>query len=451
MMVSFAQEMLGYLVPSRKATRSFLFVLLLSTAVYSLLIMAIVSYIGVYMYYIPYGHVLQTVDLDFSGPRNAAYGALDVGKVPLINNNRVHYSVGIELVLPRDHHNRALGNFMVRMSRLDPQNIDGLKLSSGIKQGKWPLTHALMSDRLISPALNTMTTKPAILPHKSMIRESLELLVFSPLFLTGLKSEQEKLYIDMGKWEATKGLHLLIELDRDVHIASAGVRWTVHLTGLRYLMQEFRFSMAVIGTLFFWFVEVVFALLITWLVLTKYSKTIEPERAPALQIEAPEVEEFTDDVPDELVTSNLEPTLLNQLGADPDRTVNTDAESATLTGSASTPELGEHSPTMDTATLAETDYSLPTPAATPERIYEDDEEDNYVDRRKSEDDDDENENDSRGTSTGADVEEGQGSSSSSEQVQDIVSNSSNNNLTPATSTSRSSGDSNPWRRVARKN
>lgn len=416
------------MAPSRKATRSFLFVCLVTVAVYSLLGLAMVAYFGVYMYYIPHGQIALPLDLDFSGPRNAAYGTIDVSNIPLVHNGAVKYSVGIELGLPTDPHNKALGNFMVRMSRLSNQDIGSLTLSSSIKADKWPLTNAMTSDRLLQPTVNVMTTKPAILPHKSIVREIIETFLFELLYLTGLKSEHESLFIDMGTWEDAKDLLLLVELDRDVHISTAAVRWTVRWTGLRYLMHKYRFTMFVLGTLFFWFVEIVFALLVAWYILNHYGSETEARTESKQRRDAPQLPETTTSA-SETSYSYAEPelSLLDSLGRDPEYD-----DERTLASSNSL--LDQQSIITGSATLASSDHiGPPTPAATPGPV--DDEYEDYIDTQKNDGSTDE---DSTTTTTN------NGNSDDNDAQSPSVS--ANNAPSTATSTSLSSGSSNPWRR-----
>jgi hypothetical protein len=263
-----------------------------TTAAYILLIVAATSYLIAYHYYVPHAATIADLDLDFSFIGDGAYAAVDISNMRL---SLVPYKIAVRLDLPRDHYNQELGNFMVRMTTLDSgldafldQHLTLTANSSLIARiTRWPLTydHGYVLDR--KPF---MKTRPAILPYRSDLLESVDTMLFSPLYLTNLMSQRSLVDIEMVDWTSTatqNANYVVVELDRTVHINGASLVWTVQWQGIRYLMHQYKIIMFVVGTWFFWFIETVAMLLVAYFLFQMYSASEQGLSVPPTPIRVP--------------------------------------------------------------------------------------------------------------------------------------------------------------------
>lgn len=261
----------------RYYARSLLYTLIVSSALSVLFFIAPISYVASYYYYIPHGTFSIPVYLDYSG----RFGAYDLFSCENIIDARqtVDYFVELKLTLPRTPNNIRLGNFMTRTSVLSekelltsqPHGTNLLRYSSPQRR-KWPLQIDEKEE------LKKSIKKPMILPHRSLLTQTLDTLFTYPFYYIGWRPDMDHEVVKekvLNSYEQShnKEKNIVVELDRTVNVAKAELIFNVKWTGIRYLMHHYKLSMFIIGTMFFWTIENIVAGLVVLLIVYLFSSS----------------------------------------------------------------------------------------------------------------------------------------------------------------------------------
>jgi hypothetical protein len=172
---------------------------------------------------------------------------------------------------------------MVRTTMIDT-SLDvflannSLQGSQSNQPTKWPLTH---TGYVFDHKPRTISkTRPLILTYKSRLLETLDTLVYLPLYLLDWKKQKEILSAHLLDWHPAlrkNSTFAIVEIDRIVNVNSAHLVWEVKWWGFRYFMYRYRMISFIIGTLFFWTVENIFMLSVAYVVFNDYTAE-RPER-----------------------------------------------------------------------------------------------------------------------------------------------------------------------------
>lgn len=265
---------------SKSARRAYLTTFLVIVGGLLLLGLAIVAYTLFYWTYIPrigfertihlqFDNVLRKDDSRFDSAGNP-YGIVNLSP-DIVSTQR--YDVSVELTLPRTPDNRDAGNFMLEAAMFAPgAAIDPLK--NAIVRGAADVDNRLAFSR-----------RPAILSYRSMLVEYICKFVELPMYLTGWRSEAEKLTVRL--WESVEfprgwrnvpsTMRLDIQSTHRMQIYAAKATFRARFRGLRWIMYNHRIISAIVFITGFWVTELLFAGL-AWAGLTFY---MEPQQEKA--------------------------------------------------------------------------------------------------------------------------------------------------------------------------
>ncbi|CAN6623616.1 hypothetical protein TRVA0_009S02102 [Trichomonascus vanleenenianus] len=257
----------------QKSARSLLYMVIGSVAVFLLFVVAPISYILAYKYYIPYNSVRVPLQFDFSVVRTGAYDTLRLYNSPdatfvvpenldyeLKLKKSIDYTLSIELDIPRDNYNKEMGNFMVRTTWMDDiRPLFNRRKANRTVSHRWPLTSSFRYPDCISDRRVMRRTKPVILPYQSNLMNVFNTVFLYPCYVTGFCKEHSSVRVEMMNWShrSVRPLpeFLVVEIDREVHINSAAAEWTVQWRGVRYFMHHYKVTAFLVGSIFFWLVE----------------------------------------------------------------------------------------------------------------------------------------------------------------------------------------------------
>ncbi|ODQ64380.1 hypothetical protein NADFUDRAFT_43380 [Nadsonia fulvescens var. elongata DSM 6958] len=141
---------------SRKALRSYIYVVIALVANICLVILAVLLYLVIYQLYIPHESVVVPIHLDYSAVSDTVYAVTDI-----FDNSPLHYSklpdfkpgvsyeVWLNLKVPLTQHNQEMGNFMQKITLIDDlesfREVNALTLpkikKSLYQPSRWPLSH----------------------------------------------------------------------------------------------------------------------------------------------------------------------------------------------------------------------------------------------------------------------------------------------------------------------
>lgn len=197
-------------------TRTTLYVILFSCANIVLYVLAVLGYTVFYNTYVPYPQVTQP--LNFAG-----FNTTPVSQLLSIPNHK--FRVLVTLDLPRDSHNKALGNFLVGVNP-DPNG----------DQIRW---------------------RQSILPYKSELLEVIDTLTFLPLYLLGFSKQSTKVRLDFGVYDPAIDTMkaLMVYLNKPVNLESAQIDMQTEWEGMRYWMYKWRLVMWIVIPVLMWWIE----------------------------------------------------------------------------------------------------------------------------------------------------------------------------------------------------
>ncbi|KAK7206475.1 putative adipose-regulatory protein-domain-containing protein [Myxozyma melibiosi] len=278
--------------------KTYLRVTLAFSAATALLFSAIVSYLAFYNQYIPHDIISQPLYFDYKFQPLLASAPLLHRDSPALRSD-LPYTVSICLTVPRSPHNCDIGNFMLGLTvyRTDP--VISYRSSSGetlSRHGIAYLQRNRPSDALQSLAILDVA-RPAILPYRSPLFESLHTLFTIPLLIAGWTRESERLEIELADEfifsasHSLKDAYVAAQISEGVQVYDASLIWQAKLTGVRYLMRYYYVSTFIVAVGLFWATEVVAAFVVWGLVSLcfsggdSYQSVYRPERGIRREIE----------------------------------------------------------------------------------------------------------------------------------------------------------------------
>ncbi|XP_060711490.1 uncharacterized protein LOC132836180 [Hemiscyllium ocellatum] len=153
-----------------------------------------------------------------------------VGNISLLRNGKekvmtygTSYRICLRLLMPESPINQNLGMFMVRMTCYTKE---GSEISS--------------------------VSRSAMLHYKSWLLQTLDTLVYAPLFVTGLVEQAQVVEVEMysdyqeDSYMPTMGAVIEIQTRR-IEIYKAQLQIHAHFTGIRYILYRFPVTSAIIG------------------------------------------------------------------------------------------------------------------------------------------------------------------------------------------------------------
>ncbi|XP_048475531.1 seipin isoform X1 [Rhincodon typus] len=135
----------------------------------------------------------------------------------------ISYRISLRLLMPESPVNQNLGMFMVQMTCYSKE---GREISS--------------------------VSRSAMLHYKSWLLQTLDTLVYAPLFVTGLVEQTQVVEIEMysdyqeDSYMPTMGAVIEIQTKR-IEIYKAQLQIHAHFTGIRYILYRFPVTSAIIG------------------------------------------------------------------------------------------------------------------------------------------------------------------------------------------------------------
>ncbi|XP_072407178.1 seipin isoform X2 [Chiloscyllium punctatum] len=212
--------------------RTLLQLAILVSMVLLLLWMSVFLYGSFYYSYMPSVsfttpvHYRYRTDCDSQGP----LCSYPVGNISLLRNGKekvmtygTSYRICLRLLMPESPINQNLGMFMVRMTCYTKE---GNEISS--------------------------VSRSAMLHYKSWLLQTLDTLVYAPLFVTGLVEQAQvvevEMYSDYQEDSYTPTMGAVIEIQtRRIEIYKAQLQIHAHFTGIRYILYRFPVTSAIIG------------------------------------------------------------------------------------------------------------------------------------------------------------------------------------------------------------
>lgn len=262
---------------SKSMLRAYVRVALALSAAFSLLLLAVGCYLAFYSAFIPDDSVSMALYFDYSSSAEvvtpSAFTQL-TSDTPLLAN--LPYMICIKLTIPRTPHNRALGNFMLNLRIYNTDPLSAIAQSTDIPVDRLESQISRHDSALlrrpfgvVAEIIRSVTlldvARPAILPYRSLLLETIDTFLRLPLLLFGFSQQADELSIPLvDEWTAsTAPAFVAAQIDRDVQVYKASVVWLVKWTGLRYFMRHHHFLSFVIGVSAFWLTEIV-ACFLAW-------------------------------------------------------------------------------------------------------------------------------------------------------------------------------------------
>lgn len=222
----------------------------ISVAWFLLVLVSILAvFSGGIMIMIRYLLVPKTVlnhDIDFipRSVRDIATSSLYKEQIALLdlNNvkNMVHqdYSIEVVLGLPLSPDNRSLKNF----------KVSGMLANKPWQTGKSARNPEVHDN---SAATYNQVDRMASLPYRSDLVENARSLLLFPLYLFGVLEEKESLSVTLWNNAATPlkdQSYMLLALPEELWVASASLRLSANLHGVRWLLEKFPIYTFLIGS-----------------------------------------------------------------------------------------------------------------------------------------------------------------------------------------------------------
>ncbi|XP_059811154.1 seipin isoform X4 [Hypanus sabinus] len=228
--IYWAQDHLTALVLNMR--RTLLQIAILISVVLLLLWLSVFLYGSFYYSYIPSVSYTTPVHLVFRSDCDSkgVLCSFPVANISLLRNGREKvmmygqpYQISLWLQMPESPINQNLGMFMVQMSC-------------------YTKTGAIIST----------ISRSAMLHYKSWLLQTLDTLLFAPLFITGLLEQMQvvevEFYSDYKEDSYTPTIGAVIEIQtKHIEIYKAQLLIRAHFTGIRYLLYTFPAMSAIIG------------------------------------------------------------------------------------------------------------------------------------------------------------------------------------------------------------
>ncbi|KAK6538780.1 hypothetical protein TWF694_010348 [Orbilia ellipsospora] len=214
--------------------------------------LACFAYILFYLKYIPQVGLETPIHLDYGQAQPHAKSSRDdiflphgVTAIPsgVLMHNQA-YDVYVHLTLPTSPHNMQAGNFMINLTLLDGM--------TGIS------------------AQYATSKRPARLTYRSDMITTMDTLMKSPFYLSGMKREQEKLKVLLmekqvfAKHMVPTHFAMIVgndhAVDKAPEIYESTVFFKARFRGLRYFMYNYRFVAFITFTGAFWLTEMFWAI-----------------------------------------------------------------------------------------------------------------------------------------------------------------------------------------------
>lgn len=257
-------------VTSKTAQRTLLKTVLFGILSAGLFGLACVAYLAFYHEYLPDQVFTVPVHLQYGYELNP-YGVSSLKDANLKDYQA--YDISVILNLPNSPVNIGRGNFMLALHLLDdnaPSTAGKIKSAIGAQTtlNSVPAPRSVLDGRNI---LYT-STRPAILPYTDPLVSLAKRILLLGYHIFVPASETTKLKVPMvERLELYKGspagmmptsLVLDVQAGQALQVYSVFVTVTARLSGLRWFMHTWWFTSFLLGTSFFWLVEVI-SLLIT--------------------------------------------------------------------------------------------------------------------------------------------------------------------------------------------
>ncbi|KAL4779174.1 putative adipose-regulatory protein-domain-containing protein [Aspergillus varians] len=297
---------------SKNALTAYMGTFLLFATAICMIFVSIFAYALFYYNFIPQIGLERIVHLQFGDGHPWGIATLDSG---LISSQP--YDVHVELELPRTPSNLATGNFMLDLMLLSPS-------STSARTGK----------NITAPPI-FRSRRPAILTYTSSLIDISSKVSFMPLYVMGWKREAERLVVRMmegvefshGAHNIPETLRLELNSQQQMQVYSAKVTFRTRLTGLRWIMYQWRIPSFFVFSFMFWSVAM-FSFCLCWIILAfLFSSSVKEEE---------EEEEEGDKIKTEDDSSESEPTikreasegltLLEETESSSDREIGLDSE-----------------------------------------------------------------------------------------------------------------------------
>ncbi|KAH8665976.1 putative adipose-regulatory protein-domain-containing protein [Tricladium varicosporioides] len=246
---------------SKPAQKTYLNAILFTITTTILLGLAIVAYGLFYYNYVPQINIERTIHLQYGhGPH--PYGIISLGS-SLISQQS--YDICLDLHVPRSPTNLETGNFMLSLSLL----AKNYKLASNppTTTTVTPPTRSSLVPAAIEIAAEDIlfsSRRPALLTYTSRLVSLSERIFQLPLYILGLRREDETLTIPMAESASfPRGLKnipafamLELQAGQNLQVYDVKIRFTARFGGLRWWMWNHRLISALVGVGVFWGAEV---------------------------------------------------------------------------------------------------------------------------------------------------------------------------------------------------
>ncbi|KAL4896919.1 putative adipose-regulatory protein-domain-containing protein [Aspergillus ambiguus] len=222
---------------SKKAQKTYLGIILYLVTSILMVLVSQVAY-GVFYYrYIPQVGLERVVHLQFGD--GYPWGTTTLG--PGLVSSQA-YDVSIELELPRTPSNLVTGNFMLDLTLFSPSAADS----------------RLENNASVYPLLRSR--RPAILTFSSPLVDTATKLTFMPLYVLGWQREAERLQVNMmesvqfarGWRNIPDTLRLEVHSSEKMQFYSAKVAFKARLSGLRWIMYNWKITSFVVFSFILW-------------------------------------------------------------------------------------------------------------------------------------------------------------------------------------------------------
>ncbi|KAL3466628.1 putative adipose-regulatory protein-domain-containing protein [Aspergillus heterothallicus] len=236
---------------SKNAVTAYLGTVLFFVTAICMVVVSVLAYALFYYNVIPQVGLERTVHLQFGEGNPWGIATLETG---LVSFQR--YDVHVELELPHTPSNRAAGNFMLDLSLLSQ-----------------PSTSARTGENT-SPQTIFHSRRPASLSYASPLIDISKKITFMPFYILGWQREAERLVVGMmeriefprGAFNIPGSLRLELHSHVEMQFYAAKVTFRANLTGLRWIMYQWRITSFFVLTSMFWSVSM-FSFSLSWIIL----------------------------------------------------------------------------------------------------------------------------------------------------------------------------------------
>ncbi|KUI53420.1 Seipin [Cytospora mali] len=261
-------------VTSKTAQRTLLKTVLFGILSTGLLGMACVAYLAFYHEYLPDQVFTVPVHLQYGYELNP-YGISSLADANFKDYQA--YDISVTLHLPNSPANLGRGNFMLALHLLDDNATSTAEKIMSAATKVQTTANSVPAPRSVLDGRNILYTsaRPAIMPYTDPLVSLAKRILLLGYHIFVPASETTKLKVPLvERLEFRSGsprgimptsLVLDVQAGQNLQVYSVFVAITARLSGLRWFMHTWWITSFLLGTSFFWFVEV-FSLLITALV-----------------------------------------------------------------------------------------------------------------------------------------------------------------------------------------